>query len=103
GYQLYLADDEGDEVFRGSFALHTGTGTTLQAEAGVSTILADLSGGQATTLLGDTADDMLFGNNGADILNGGAGADLLVGGAGGDTYIVNDYGDTVVEFENGGT
>lgn len=108
GYQLYLADDEGDEVFRGTFALSTAVAAnedgvlTLRAEAGVSTILADLNGTQATTLLGDSADDMLFGNNGADILNGGAGADLLVGGAGNDTYIVDDYGDTVVELEGGG-
>src|SRR5690606_27020934 len=109
GYQLRLADDEGDEVFRGDFALSTAVAAdeggvpTLRAEAGVSTILADLSGGQATTLVGDTGDDMLFGNNGADVLNGGAGADLLVGGNGGDTYIVDDYGDTVVEFDGGGT
>src|SRR5690606_12167877 len=41
GYQLYLADDEGDEVFRGSFALSTAVAAdengvlTLRAEAGV--------------------------------------------------------------------
>lgn len=109
GYQLYLADDEGDEVFRGSFALSTAVAAdengvlTLRAEAGVSTILADAQGTGATTLLGDSADDMLFGNNGADRLNGGAGADLLVGGAGNDTYIVDDYGDTVIELAGGGT
>lgn len=103
GYELYLADDEGDEIMRGSYALHTGTGTTLEAAPDVDTILVDLGSSQATTLLGNTGDDMLFGNNGADTLNGGAGADLLVGGAGGDTYIVDDIGDTVVELENGGT
>src|SRR5690606_35267789 len=108
GYQLYLADDEGDEVFRGSFALSNAIATeedgvlTLRAEADVSTILADLSGSQATTLIGGNADDMLFGNGGSDILNGGAGADLLVGGSGSDTYIIDDYGDTVVELENEG-
>jgi Ca2+-binding RTX toxin-like protein len=103
GYQLYLADDEGDEVMRGAYTLHTGTGTTLSAAADVDTVLVDLAGNQATTLLGNTGDDMLFGNNGADILNGGAGVDLLVGGAGSDTYIVDDLGDTVVELANGGT
>ncbi|TWH32175.1 MULTISPECIES: peroxidase family protein [unclassified Aminobacter] len=109
GYQLRLADDEGDEVFRGDFALSTAISAdeagvlTLRAEAGVSTILADAQGAGATTLLGDTGDDMLFGNNGADKLNGGAGADLLVGGSGNDTYIVDGYGDTVVEFGGGGT
>ena len=103
GYGFYLADDEGDEVMRGTYALHTGTGTVLEAAADVDTILVDLAGGQATTLNGNTGDDMLFGNNGADTLNGGAGVDLLIGGAGNDTYVVDDIGDTVVELENGGT
>ena len=103
GYELYVADDEGDEIMRGSYTLSTATGTLLEAAPDVDTILVDLGGSQATTLNGNTGDDMLFGNNGADTLNGGAGADLLVGGAGNDTYIVDDVGDTVVEMENGGT
>src|SRR5690606_30097466 len=90
GYDLYLADDEGDEVFRGTYALSTGTGTALTAEAGVNTVLVDTSGNAATTLNGDSGADLLFGNGGADILDGGAGDDLLVGGAGNDTYIVSD-------------
>lgn len=101
GYDFYLADDEGDEVFRGTYVLSTNV--DLIAEADVDTILADVTGSVASTLLGNTGDDMLFGGAGADILNGGAGIDLLVGGTGGDTYIVDDLGDTVVELANGGT
>ena len=97
GYNLYLADDEGDEVFRGSYVVDT----DLTADAGISSILAD-TGNQASTLLGNSGDDMLFGNGGNDILNGGAGADLLVGGTGNDTYIVDDLGDTIVELAGGG-
>lgn len=102
GYDLYLADDEGDEIFRGTYALSTGTGAALTAEAGVNTVLVDVSGNAATTLTGDSGADMLFGNGGVDILDGGAGDDLLVGGAGNDTYIVSDLRDVVVEEENGG-
>jgi Ca2+-binding RTX toxin-like protein len=101
GYGFYLADDEGDEVFRGSYVLSTDT--NLIAEADVDTILADATGSVASTLLGNSGDDMLFGNGGADTLNGGAGIDLLVGGSGSDTYIVDDLEDTVVELANGGT
>ena len=71
GYDLYLADDEGDEVFRGTYALSTGTGTALTAEAGVNTVLVDTSGNAATKLTGDSGADQLFGNGGADILDGG--------------------------------
>ncbi|MHA6689753.1 peroxidase family protein [Devosia sp. A449] len=103
GYDFYLADDEGDEVFRGTYVLSTDATGELTAEADVDTILVDATGSVASTLLGNSGDDMLFGNGGADILNGGAGVDLLVGGSGSDTYIVDDVGDTVVELANGGT
>ena len=100
GYDFYLADDEGDEVFRGSYVLSTNV--DLIADADVDTILADVAGGTASTLLGNSGDDMLFGNGGADFLNGRAGIDLLVGGTGNDTYIVDDLGDTVVELAGAG-
>jgi Ca2+-binding RTX toxin-like protein len=103
GYDFYLADDEGDEVFRGTYVLSTDASGELTAAADVDTILADRDNNSNTTLTGNTGDDMLFGNGGNDILNGGAGIDLLVGGTGNDTYIVDDLGDTVVELANGGT
>ncbi|KQY26650.1 peroxidase family protein [Rhizobium sp. Root482] len=103
GYDFYLADDEGDEIFRSTYVLSTDADGELTADADVDTVLADLAGGLASTLLGNSGDDMLFGNGGADILNGGAGIDLLVGGSGSDSYIVDDLGDTVVELANGGT
>lgn len=103
GYGFYLADDEGDEVFRGTYVLSTDASGELTAAAGVDTILADRDNNSSTTLTGNTGDDMLFGNGGNDTLNGGAGIDLLVGGTGNDTYIVDDLGDTVVELAGEGT
>ncbi|MGV2981679.1 peroxidase family protein [Camelimonas sp. ID_303_24] len=103
GYDFYLADDEGDEVFRGAYALSTDDNGELTAAADVDTILIDRDNNQSSTLTGNTGDDMLFGNGGNDTLNGGSGVDLLVGGSGNDTYTVDDPGDTVVELANGGT
>ncbi|MBK1792876.1 hypothetical protein JHL21_00010 [Devosia sp. WQ 349] len=102
GYDFYLADDEGDEVFRGTYVLNRQNGSTLTAAADVNTILATSNSATDRTLTGNTGHDMLFGGAGNDMLNGGAGIDLLVGGAGNDTYIVDDLGDTVVELANGG-
>jgi Ca2+-binding RTX toxin-like protein len=101
GYDLYLADDEGDEILRGTYVLSTATGPEITATDD-STILVDANGGAATIMTGGAGNDLIFANGGADTLNGGAGDDLLVGGAGNDTYIVDDIGDTIVELENEG-
>jgi Ca2+-binding RTX toxin-like protein len=106
GYDFYLADDEGDELFRGTYVLSTDDSGELTAAADVDTILIDdnvTSSQGNTTLTGNTGDDMLFGNGGNDTLNGGAGVDLLVGGSGNDIYVVDDLGDTVVELSGSGS
>jgi Ca2+-binding RTX toxin-like protein len=50
------------------------------------------------TLMGNSANNVLYGGAGSDFLNGSTGRDVMYGGAGSDTYIVDDINDRVSEL-----
>ena len=57
----------------------------------------------SNTLAGLAANDTLVGGDGADSLDGGTGDDSLVGGSGNDSYVIDSLTDVVVEASGAGT
>jgi Ca2+-binding RTX toxin-like protein len=67
-------------------ALATMSHRIVQAGAGLSANLENVSGGSANDqITGNAANNLLIGNDGNDTISGGAGNDVLLGGAGNDT------------------
>jgi Ca2+-binding RTX toxin-like protein len=86
-----------------------GTGTRLNGASTGEALVANA--GQASHLLGNAGDDVLWGSGFADTLNGGdgddilrsqGGADTMLGGLGNDNAVISDVGAQFVEHINGG-
>lgn len=94
----------------GNALLVSADGTHLAVDTAVSVQIIDLSkaisdsGTSAgnDTLIGDSAQNVLYGFEGNDILDGKAGADTMYGGPGDDTYYVDNVSDNVIEKPNEG-
>lgn len=114
GNDIFVADSALDVITEN---LNSGTDTIRTALTAYS--LATLpsvenltyTGGLASTLIGNTAENLITGANGNDTLDGGdgndtldggSGIDNLIGGAGNDTYIINHLLDLAVENDNEG-
>jgi Ca2+-binding RTX toxin-like protein len=97
GDDLYVVDSADDVIMENA---NEGTDTVLSS---VSLTLGDnletliLTGGNATSALGNSLNNSITGNSGNNTLDGGQGNDTLAGGLGDDVYLVTSTTDTLVE------
>jgi len=59
--------------------------------------LTAIKGENATTLTGNTLNNVITGNEKNNVINGGTGADTMIGGAGNDTYYIDNVGDEIID------
>ena len=83
----------------GSVGASNGTGGNMI----VDTRAIKAGDGNANTLTGTSAADVMYALGGHDTLDGGSGNDSMMGGSGNDTYTVQSAGDQAVEAAGAGT
>lgn len=121
GNDVYVVDDEGDQVIEREDTGHDSGGNdtvkttldgyhlgesieNLQLLDARQSLSPQLAYGNALSNLisGNREANVLYGYDGDDLIDGGANADLMIGGRGNDVYIVDNADDSVIELDGEG-
>jgi Ca2+-binding RTX toxin-like protein len=110
GQSSYSWNGTAPATHYGNALLVSSDGTHLAVDTAVSVQIIDLSkavsdagtSAGSDTLIGNSAQNILYGFEGNDTLDGKAGADTMLGGPGDDVYYVDNVSDNVIEQVNDG-
>jgi Ca2+-binding RTX toxin-like protein len=107
GNDQYFVDNVWDSVLENANAGTDTIVSTINIRLGANIENGTLSGDSATTLTGNSLNNVLIGNGAANVLAGGPGNDALTGGPGADCFVFNSglnaalNVDSITDFQSG--